>query len=341
MERLNKESQASRTTNESTTLPESPVSGGDYTNLERTPTQQQSLAKRSQNRLHFNLAHRQRHGCNFYRPEQEVLQEQVVEEELGLELLGQTVDSPLLQEARPGTDGHYTPYKSVCIHDEHCPPTDCSDSCQQKDSVLDATVPTVIIQESCLSSTPLTSAIDSFSEARAGQFNKQYQITPCMIHETFCDCSSNDEVVWVHRNDAIPPSCDVPEPQCACQSESDSEADVLQVLIPKFRSTTSDSPMSLSSSSPLRQRRRQPRQRRKKSSPLYENPKLAIKRARIMIAEWCTIAKVVDRILFTMSLLATVLAYVFILIVVPSNNKIMTENVTLINYVNASHYRWN
>ena len=43
-----------------------------------------------------------------------------------------------------------------------------------------------------------------------------------------------------------------------------------------------------------------------------------VKETKLMIAEWWTIAKVVDRVLFLLSLILTIFAYIFILVVIPS-----------------------
>ncbi|GFN98352.1 nicotinic acetylcholine receptor subunit type q [Plakobranchus ocellatus] len=69
-------------------------------------------------------------------------------------------------------------------------------------------------------------------------------------------------------------------------------------------------------------------------------PQMVLKRARIMIAEWCIIAKVMDRILFLLCLVATLFAYVFILIVVPTEFGSKTSNVTFVNTDNTGRYRW-
>ena len=45
-----------------------------------------------------------------------------------------------------------------------------------------------------------------------------------------------------------------------------------------------------------------------------------LEEARLMIAEWCTIAQVIDRLLFLLSLLLTIFAYIFILVVVPAEH---------------------
>ncbi|RUS69403.1 hypothetical protein EGW08_022834, partial [Elysia chlorotica] len=68
--------------------------------------------------------------------------------------------------------------------------------------------------------------------------------------------------------------------------------------------------------------------------------RLVLKRARIMIAEWCIIAKVMDRILFILCLIATLFAYIFILIVVPLEFGTQTGNVTFVNTVNTGRYVW-
>ena len=71
-----------------------------------------------------------------------------------------------------------------------------------------------------------------------------------------------------------------------------------------------------------------------------QNSRLVLKRARIMIAEWCIIAKVMDRILFILCLIATLFAYIFILIVVPLEFGSRTGNVTFVNTVNTGRYMW-
>lgn len=65
-----------------------------------------------------------------------------------------------------------------------------------------------------------------------------------------------------------------------------------------------------------------------------------LKRARIMIAEWCIIAKVMDRVLFILCLIATLFAYIFILIVVPLEFGSKSGNVTFVDTVNTGRYTW-
>ncbi|CAL1548034.1 unnamed protein product [Lymnaea stagnalis] len=165
-------------------------------------------------------------------------------------------------------------------------------------------------------------------------------IRPCHSDETYCECGTDMEDVWVMREDFVPTAKDDTNNSCMCLNGVHEDIEPLQTLLGKPNQHKSFDSCS-SNIAKARHRQRYNRHKRKIRSPNQENPKLVLKRARIMIAEWCTIAKVVDRCLFLLSFIATVFAYVFLLIIVPAGYDIKSDNVTFANSINTGQYRWN
>lgn len=179
-----------------------------------------------------------------------------------------------------------------------------------------------------------------FEENDCCNVHQNKNIRPCHSDETYCECDSEMEDVWVMREDFVPPAKDDTNNSCMCLNGMHEDIEPLQTLLGKSNQSRSSDSCS-SNTAKSRHRQRYNRNKRKIRHSSQENPKLVLKRARIMIAEWCTIAKVVDRCLFLLSFIATVFAYVFLLIVVPAGYDIKSDNVTFANSINTGQYRWN
>ncbi|XP_055876925.1 acetylcholine receptor subunit alpha-L1-like [Biomphalaria glabrata] len=165
------------------------------------------------------------------------------------------------------------------------------------------------------------------------------RVAPCPSQETFCECDTLEEDVWVMRDDFIPVADKHSNNSCQCSYEDESEGEPLQALLDKAQSFSSIDTTSYSPTGTY-QRQRLNYHKARRSWPTHENPKLVLRRAKIMIAEWCTIAKVVDRCLFLFSLIATIFAYIFLLVVMPEGQNIKLDNTSFYDTFNTGSYDW-
>ena len=167
------------------------------------------------------------------------------------------------------------------------------------------------------------------------------------VSTSFDDDDAESEV-WVLRDEFKKPNSKATAAENALISTNKQQASSITASFlpqhpPFLEHPTSSAPMQVTS--PPICKVLSPRKRScvKPSHPFEErgqNAQRVLKRARIMIAEWCIIAKVMDRILFILCLFATLFAYIFILIVVPIEFGTRSGNVTFVNTVNTGRYIW-
>ncbi|KAH9498426.1 Neuronal acetylcholine receptor subunit beta-3 [Bulinus truncatus] len=249
------------------------------------------------------------------------------------------------------------PYQKVSVYEEEVHSLDCGSNGDQQETNVDDIRHT---PELSYSGQPLKAHSDNsiltpllscnsfhesafknhniFSDTKAlNQIGKT--VPHCQSDNTFCECQ-NLEDVWVMRDDFVPESEGSPSDTCHCLQKGDSNIDQLEKLLSGKKSTSPDtsSTNATKSHSGTHQRQRLSHLKHKRSWPTHENPKLVLRRAKIMIAEWCTIAKVVDRCLFLFSLIATVFAYVFLLLVMPAGQNVKLDNATFSDSVNSDMY---
>ncbi|XP_035827686.1 neuronal acetylcholine receptor subunit alpha-9-I [Aplysia californica] len=159
-----------------------------------------------------------------------------------------------------------------------------------------------------------------------------------------CDCC-NDEQVWVLREDLAvsnegracsPDTSGRPHPSDAdSRASCEQDDDRRRWRKVNGRSLTPFRSGRIRSSGRVRRLSGQSEYERVQVEMRSEEVVLTTK---YMIAEWCTIAQVIDRLLFLLSLLLTVFAYVFILVVLPSEHDPGAENSAFTHSLHAAHY---
>lgn len=280
-----------------------------------------------------------------------MLHESTPEEDENIEVNDPQSSSPLLQKTPNSTDPRL--YTQTSPQDPSSMLTFCSGDCDQQETALDTyslgsstandLLLTDMSQNKSLTSDLLTPSsqsslhADSFFKTMSDH-NISQHATP--FNQSGDSCETDEEDVWVLREDFIPDQESTTPTSCKCESQH--KDNPLEKIINQPPKPNLNPILSSTSASPARHpRKRQYVYKQKQEDTHKENPRIVLKKARIMIAEWCTIAKVVDRCLFLLSFVATVLAYVFLLIVIPAEYDIKRENVTFANSINTGQYRWN